>query len=116
MTNIIFVFILIVLIFLSLSLIFCIISKSFSEAKQIAPTHTVLTIKNHEDCIEGTIRMIMDMYSKSFKSIPPLIVLNSGCSDDTLLIIKKLSKRYDFIHILSLDEYEEFLHNFSIMF
>ncbi len=112
MTNIIFVF---VLFFIPLSLILFIVSKAFSEEKQIAPTHTVLTIKNHEDCIEGTIRLIMDMYSKSFKHMPPLIVLNSGCSDDTILIIKKLSEKYDFIHLLSFDEYEEFLHNYSLI-
>ena len=78
--------------------------------KQMIPSHIVLPIKNHADYIEGTIHTMADIYAKLQQTPPNVIILDANSKDNSILIANILSKKYDFIQIMSMDKYKEFLN------
>lgn len=76
--------------------------------KIISKPYAVLSIKNHEDCIESVIRSIawhMTAQAGCAQYITELIVIDLGSSDQTPDILNLLSHEYDFIHVMNKDEY-----------
>ena len=75
--------------------------------KKITPTYTVLMVKDNEDCIEGVIySIIKEMRSKNNMPISPsIVVIDLGSNDSTVEISEKISKKYEFIHILHSNSY-----------
>ncbi len=71
------------------------------------PTYTVITVKNNEDCIEGIIHTLikeLQLKNTNFSS-SNILVIDLGSCDDTLKILKKISNKYEFIHILNCNSY-----------
>ncbi len=79
--------------------------------KQMIPSHIVLPIKNHAAYIEGTIHTIVNIYTKLQQTPPKVVILDTDSKDDSILIANILSKKYDFIQIMSMDKYKEFLNS-----
>ncbi|MBQ9737203.1 MAG: glycosyltransferase family 2 protein [Clostridia bacterium] len=78
--------------------------------KQMIPSHIILPIKNHAAYLEGTIHTVADIYAKLHQTPPNVIILDTNSKDDSILIANILSKKYDFIQIMSMDKYKEFLN------
>lgn len=80
---------------------------TYELEKKITPSYKILTVKNNEDCIEGVIHsLIKEMYPKQDRSfVSKIIVIDLGSCDNTIKILEKLSKKYDFIQILHSDSY-----------
>lgn len=81
--------------------VFLCAEKDFNWA---IPPHITLAVKDCEETVEFNIRS----YIKSLKTANPLLVdiyaVDLGSKDDTFLILKKLEKEYDCLHILRKDE------------
>jgi len=107
--------------FFVLAIIFCIIStlyffcytkKDSVNSTSISDFHSVLTVRNCEDSIEGIIRSLVWQINttKNMSLFPKkLIVIDINSEDKTLLILKKLSKEYPFIYPMSTGEYTEYI-------
>lgn len=99
------------ILFLALLVSFLIIFKkltfnNYNIHKIIKPPYTVLTVKNNEDSIEGIMRFIInEMRYQENNLIKELIVVDMGSCDNTISILQKFSQQYDFVHILSKEEY-----------
>ncbi len=80
---------------------------SYKPEKKITPAYTVLTVKNNEECIEGVIySMIKEIQIN--KDNPPfqnILVIDVGSTDNTAKILEKISKKYEFIHIIHGNSY-----------
>ena len=81
--------------------------------KNLTPTYTILNVKNNEDCIEGVIHsLIQDIYSnKNNSSITNILVIDLGSQDNTVKILERLSKKYEFIHILHSNSYIDMVNH-----
>jgi hypothetical protein len=99
------------LLFLILSIAFFVVLKKITLdncciQKITKPPYTVITAKNNEDCIEGIMRLIInEMQSQENGLVKELIVVDLGSCDNTVPILQKISNEYDFVHILSKEEY-----------
>ncbi len=80
----------------------CNMCSSCKCAKKITPVHTVLTVKNNEDCIEGVIYSLIKeiQINRNMPLSPDIVVVDLGSLDATIKILEKLSQKYEFIHIL----------------
>lgn len=67
----------------------------------------VLKVKNDEDTIEDTIRTLAEEIFFTSKEIlvSELIVVDMGCIDETIDIVKALQRQYRFIRITTKEEY-----------
>ncbi len=107
-------FFLFILVIIPLIIIYGLITLTKKTDKQL-PTHKphteyrILPVKNSEDTIEGTIRSAAWHNLTFFGEIPTLIVLDLDSCDNTLSILKRLSKEYTFLHPMSKSEYIRFI-------
>ncbi len=78
-----------------------------SFEKKTTPSYKILTVKNNEDRIEGVIySLIKEMHStQNNSSMTNIIVIDFDSCDNTIKILEKLSKKYDFIQVLHSDSY-----------
>ncbi|MDR1392006.1 MAG: hypothetical protein LBJ09_02290 [Clostridiales bacterium] len=71
--------------------------------------HIVLTTKNQQDKIEGTVRdIIWNLKNYNFKILEffsDIIVVDLGSNDETLGVLKKLSQEYEFIRVMNVEKY-----------
>lgn len=74
-------------------------------------SYVVITVKNCQDSIEGTIRSLAwKMLSKNNTISKELIIIDKGSQDDTLKILSRLEKEYDFIHTMTKESYINMLN------
>lgn len=66
--------------------------------------HRVIGVKDCQETIEGMIRSVVweDMREE-------LIVVDMGSKDETLEILKRLEQHYDFLKVMTTEEYAEHL-------
>ena len=83
--------------------------------KKIKPIHSVLTIRNMEDSIEGIVRSVAWKIQNQKDNLYPqeLIVLDLGSTDNTLLILNSLAKEYPFIHPMTKTNYLSYIESFD---
>lgn len=71
--------------------------------------HRVVGVLNSQETVEGMIR------SLAWEDIrEEVIAVDMGSEDDTLKILERLEKEYDFLHVMSIEEYREYLHRAAI--
>ena len=70
--------------------------------------HRVIGVSDCQETIEGMIRSVVweDMREE-------LIVVDTGSTDETSEILKRLEKCYDFLKIMTMEEYVEYLRDKS---
>ncbi len=70
--------------------------------------HRVIGVKNCEDAIEGMLRTLV------WEDIrEDLIVIDLGSTDETGEIIRRMEIEYDFLHIMTLEEYQEYMRGLA---
>jgi cellulose synthase/poly-beta-1,6-N-acetylglucosamine synthase-like glycosyltransferase len=69
----------------------------------------VIKVCNQQDNIEGVIRSVVWRSLKGANplNIPTILVVDMDSTDETPIILKKLSRRYKFIKVASRQEYIE---------
>lgn len=75
--------------------------------------YILIAVKNQQDSIEGIIRSIVfkNIYNKRDSLFNNIIVADMGSTDDTVNILKKLSKEYSFLKVVDCKDSHEFLDN-----
>ncbi len=85
--------------------------------KKIKPIHSVLTIRNMEESIEGIVRSvawkIQNQKEKDNLYPQEMIILDLGSTDNTLLILNSLAKEYPFIHPMTKTNYISYIESFD---
>ena len=69
----------------------------------------IVKVRNRASDIEGVIRgLVWRCLKESFGGfIPYIIVIDMGCEDETMDIVRRLSNEYSFLIPMTLDEYEQ---------
>lgn len=69
----------------------------------------IIKVKNRAGDIEGVIRgLVWRCLKDSFGGfVPYIIVIDMGCRDETMEIVRRLSSEYSFLIPMTLDEYEQ---------
>ena len=70
-----------------------------------AGTHLVVVTRNSQGCVEWVVRSFFFWSWLSGRSCQ-IICLDTGSSDDTLIILKRLKHRYPWIRIRSVREHQ----------
>lgn len=86
--------------------------KSYKNFKVFSEPYAVLCVSNQEDYIESAIRSIvwqMNTQSGIPNCINNLVVIDLGSNDETPEILCRLSQEYEFINIMSKEEYLNFI-------
>ncbi len=80
--------------------ILCIISAKEETCEKL---YVVIRVRNQEGAIEGVIRNIILKYLKisNGEFVPNIIIVDTGSSDSTAEICKKLSEDYSFIYYVN---------------
>lgn len=78
-----------------------ILNNRFVTYKKTTPTYTLLFVRNNEECIEGVLRHLISSANKDKNFYEKIIVIDVNSSDNTVSIVKHLSKKYSFIHLLA---------------
>ncbi len=85
--------------------------------KKIQPIHSVLTVRNMEESIEGIVRSFawkIQSYKEKDSLYPQeLIILDLDSTDNTFLILDSLAKEYPFIHPMSKTNYISYIESFD---
>ncbi len=81
--------------------------KDFFFTTDASNFTVVVTVKNQQDTVEGTIRAVVwnCLHKLGGKTIPQIIAVDLGSEDDTYEILKELSRQYDFITVTNKDGY-----------
>ncbi|MCX7749817.1 MAG: hypothetical protein N2645_23455 [Clostridia bacterium] len=75
----------------------------------------VLIVKDQEDTIEGIMREILgNETSRSLVHSKNFVVLDMGSKDETLSILKKFQRDYDYLHIIEEHEKEKVFADFKL--
>ncbi|MGE4284668.1 MAG: glycosyltransferase [Clostridia bacterium] len=71
--------------------------------------YIIISVKNQQDTIEGIIRSVVwkSLNNTRGGSIPYILVVDMGSTDDTVKILDKLCKEYDFIHVTDSEGYSK---------
>jgi len=79
----------------------------------IKDMYILIAVKNQEDTIEGIVRSIVfkNIYYKNEDMFNNILIADMGSTDDTINILRKLSKEYSFLKIVDCKESQEFLYN-----
>lgn len=97
--------------FLIIYFVFDVIEKvvTFSMYDKRKEKVIVIKVKNRASDIEGIIRgLVWRSLKESFGGyIPDIIVVDMGSEDETMEIVRRLSKEYVFLIPMTLDEYDE---------
>lgn len=69
----------------------------------------IIKVKNRSCDIEGIIRgVVWKCLKESFGGyIPYIFVVDMGCEDDTMEIVRRLGDEYDFLIPMTLDEFNQ---------
>lgn len=78
---------------------------NFDPYNKIMPPYTILMVKNNEDCIEGILRFIISKKHQQRNYSEKLVIVDMGSCDHTVSIAESFCRKYDFIYIITLDEY-----------
>ncbi|OQB14317.1 MAG: hypothetical protein BWY15_01172 [Firmicutes bacterium ADurb.Bin193] len=67
----------------------------------------VISVKNQQDYIEDIIRTTVwkSLNRLGGREVPQIYVVDFGSTDDTLLILKRICENYDFVTVMSREEY-----------
>jgi len=76
-----------------------IINKKVIKYKKTTPSYTILFVTNNEDCIEGVLRRLICKINADRNYNEKIIIISINSTDQTLHIIKKLSRKYPFIYL-----------------
>lgn len=69
-----------------------------------ACVHRVIGVKDCEDSVEGMVR------SLALEDVrEELIVIDLGSKDETMVILQKLEDEYDFLHVMTPAEYQNYI-------
>lgn len=68
--------------------------------------HTVLFFENNQDEVEVVIREIVLNHNPFCGEI---IAVDSGSTDETLMILRRLEKEYDILQVMNMENYIEFI-------
>ena len=73
--------------------------------------YIIITVKNQQDTIEGIIRAVVWRSLNNYYGgiVPTIFVIDMGSTDETLQILDKLCKDYEFIEVINKEEYEAIL-------
>jgi cellulose synthase/poly-beta-1,6-N-acetylglucosamine synthase-like glycosyltransferase len=73
--------------------------------------YIIVTVKNQQDTIEGIIRSIVwrSLNNHHGGTVPNILVVDMGSTDDTLKILNKLCGEYDFIQVTDSEGYMKIL-------
>lgn len=71
----------------------------------------VISVKNQQDYIEDIIRTTVwkSLNRLGGSEVPQIYVVDCGSTDDTVKILEKICNDYDFITVLSREEYISFM-------
>ena len=83
-----------------------IIIKKYDTYKKITPLYIFIFVKNNEECIEGVLRLLISHLAKNKYTKDEIIVIDMNSQDQTTLIVKKLCRKYNFIHLVESDTYD----------
>ncbi len=80
--------------------------------KNIKDMYILIAVKNQEDTIEGIIRSIVfkNIYNKNEGLFNNIIIADMGSTDQTLNILKRLTKEYSFLKIIDCKDSHELLN------
>ncbi len=69
--------------------------------------YTVMAVRNQEETIEGMIRSAAwkSVARQGGRTINDIVVLDLGSEDETREILQKLEQEYDFVHVMSREDY-----------
>ena len=105
-------FLLFIVLFFAVYGVLQIIAKSvfgFNREKSDALfVHRVIGVSDCQETIEGMIRSVVWEDTRE-----ELIVVDTGSTDETSEILKRLEKCYDFLKIMTMEEYVEYLRDKS---
>jgi uncharacterized membrane protein len=74
----------------------------------------ILLVKNQEEYIEGIIRGIfVEEFLRDVITEDNFTVIDMGSNDDTLKILEKLKKDYQYINVVTFEEKDEIFKNFE---
>ena len=78
------------------------ISAPLCSKNHYSPQYTILLVRNSEDYIEGIVRNLTKTFENStnYAVNYKLLIIDFGSSDNTLNILERLAKNYEFIEIL----------------
>ncbi len=81
--------------------------------KKETPAYIILNVKNNEECIEGVIyTLIKNMHTQTDTAHSSnILVIDHGSQDNTLEILARLSKKYEFIHLLQSSLYIDMVNH-----
>jgi len=67
----------------------------------------VISVKNQQDCIENIIRTTVWKSLNKFggKRVPEIYVVDCGSTDETPKILKQICNDYEFVNVISREEY-----------
>jgi len=70
----------------------------------------VVTVKNQQDNVEEIIRATVwkSLNGLEGSNVPEIIVVDLGSEDETMDVLLRLSREYEFVKVLDRDEYIEF--------
>lgn len=71
----------------------------------------VISVKNQQEYIEEIIRTTVwkSLNRLGGREVPPIYVVDCGSTDDTVKILEKICHDYDFVTVLSREEYISFM-------
>lgn len=78
-----------------------------SNLERTGNTYTVMTVCNQEDCIEGMVRAAVwrSLSQNGGRQVQDIVVVDLGSEDETVDILRKLEREYEFVHVMSRDSY-----------
>lgn len=69
--------------------------------------YTVMAVRNQEESVEGMIRSAVwkALARQGGRTINDIVVLDLGSEDETRDILQRLEQEYDFVHVMSREDY-----------
>ncbi len=96
----------IIILGLGLTFIICFFIKTNQDTKMFPHhLHSVITVKNAEETIEGTIRALAWKMQTNPTEFKELFIIDTGSDDETFHILEKLKEEYPFLHPIKKYDY-----------
>lgn len=78
--------------------------------KDVGDIYLIMTVKNRQEDIEGIVRTLAwKIISRKNDITKELVIIDTGSEDDTLKILSRLEKEYEFLHIMTKESYIDML-------
>lgn len=83
------------------------INKNFNDM------YILIAVKNQEESIEGIIRTIIfkNIYYKNEDLFNNIVIADMGSTDNTLRILRNLTREYSFLKVIDCKDSYDFLNN-----